>query len=84
MEKGFPVPNVVRPFRFILIGEMKGLHYGIIPSRKIKKKGKPATWGCRHAGLPQQLKCSLPCNYDSWILGCKTEISSKISTVVEK
>lgn len=38
MEKGFPVPNVVRPFRFILIGEIKGLHYGIIPSRKIKKK----------------------------------------------
>lgn len=79
MEKGLPVPSVVSPFRFILIGELKGLHHGIMPSRKIKKKkntGKAATWGCRHAGLPQQLQCSLPCNYDSWILGCKAEISS--------
>jgi len=86
VEEGFPVPNVVRPFRFILIGEAKGLRHGITATGKIinNKKGKPATWGCRHAGLPQQLKCSLACNYDSWVLGCKTEINCKISTVVEK
>lgn len=40
MEKGLPVPSVVSPFRFILIGELKGLHHGIMPSRKIKKKKK--------------------------------------------
>lgn len=86
MEEGLPVPNVVRAFTFILIEEAKGLHHGITPTGKIinNKKGKPATWGCRHAGLPQQLKCSLAYNYDSWVLGCKTEISRKISTVVEK
>lgn len=53
MEKGLPVPSVVSPFRFILIGELKGLHHGIIPSRKIKKKtqtrlplGGAGTLGC--------------------------------------
>lgn len=34
MEKGLSVLSVVSPFRFILIGEIKGLHYEIIPSRK--------------------------------------------------
>lgn len=56
MEKVFPVPNVVRPFRFILIGEIKVLHYGIIPSRKIKKRqachlGVQACWAATAAKM---------------------------------
>lgn len=51
MEKGFPVPNVVRLFRFILIGEIKGLHYRIIPPRKIIIKKKKARLPLGGAGM---------------------------------
>lgn len=49
MEKDLLVPSVVRPCRFMLIGKIKGLHYWIIPPRKIKKRqayhlGVPASW----------------------------------------